>query len=107
MSVGRNRSRRRGMSVGRPRRRSTTIKLQDKATRLGREYSVYTNSQTPEHERVIFAKDPEFLRAPVGTSFSAQYLGRSYRGKKSLRIVRRGNLSISVPVLEFLVTSGK
>jgi len=105
MSVGRSRGRRR--YVGRPRRRSTTIKLQDKATRLGRTYDVYTNRLTPEHERVIFAKDPEFLRAPVGTAFSAQYLGRSYRGRKSIRLVRRGNQSVSVPVLEWQVSGGK
>ena len=93
--------------MGRPRRRNTTIKLQDKATRMGREYSVYTNSATPRHERVIFAKDPEFLRAPTGTSFSAQYLGRSYRGKKSVRMIRRGNQRFSVPVLEWDVSGGK
>jgi len=106
MSVGRSRGRRR-FSVGRPRRRSTTIKLQDKATRLGRSYDVYTNRLTPEHERVIFAKDPEFLRAPVGTVFSVRYLGRTYRGKKSVRMVRRGNQTVTPPVLVWDVSGGK
>jgi len=100
---------RRGHShaVGRARRRSTTVKLQDKATRLGREYSVYTNSATREHERIIFAKDKEFMDAPVGASFSARYRGTSYHGKKSLRLVNRGNQSVSVPVLVWETTGGK
>ena len=106
MSVGRSRSRR---SVGRPRRRSTTVRLQDKATVYGKEYPVYTNTATTRKERVVFGiNDSRFLNAKMDTEFSAHYLNRSYSAKKSMRIVRRGNQKPSgVPVLEFEVTSGK
>lgn len=92
------------MSVGRPRRRSTTIKLQDKATFRGRKYSIYTNTATERKERVLFPRDPEFLSAPVGTSFRVKYLGETYTAKKSVRMIRRGNQTVTPAVLEFIVT---
>ncbi len=104
--VGRNRGRR-GFSVGRPRRRSTTVKLQDKARFRGAEYSVYTNKLTPEHERVIFPRDSDFLRAPVNSMFRVKYLGETYAGKKSVRMVRRGNQTVTPAVLVWNVTGGK
>ena len=96
--VGHSRTRRR-LSVGRPRRRSTTIKLQDKATFRGKSYSVYGRRGAPIGDRVIFADDPEFksTRTPIGAKFRVTYLGRPYTAHKSIRLVA----GRTVPVLEF------
>ena len=100
--AGRSRVRRR--SVGRPRRRSTTIKLQDKATFHNRKLSVYSKEGGPE-DRVVFPgeNDASFNRARVGETFQVQYLRRPRQATKSVRLVNRGGRTVSVPVLEFFV----
>lgn len=102
MSYLGNRRGRRSTSVGRPRRRNTTIKLQDKATFRGNSYSVYSR-RGGEADRVIFSKDSEVQsnRTPIGAKFRVTYLGRNYTAQKSLRMVRRDNQTVTAPVLEW------
>lgn len=102
--IGRRRGGRR--VLGRVRRRSTTIKLQDKATVRGLQYSVYSRRGGPE-DRIVFVKDPDFTsqRTPIGTKIPVRYLGRTYPARKSIRLVKRRDGSVnSVPVAEFEVS---